>query len=210
METLRLCSQMLVAPTTHKSDSWGFPNHCWTTEVRSQLTDAVRTSQMPNSYSWYHLLFLPSPPNCLTLQLFKSVFFFFCFLMWTIFKDIIEFVTIIPLLCVLIFWPWGMWDFNSPIQDQTHTLCTGRSFNSWTAGDVPRLLSFGVFFPSQPSHPTLSRVSTVTEGFLLPFPLGAALHFWEGLKCAPPRLAGWSANLLPVNMTWFASRSSQM
>ena len=30
--------------------------------------------------------------------------------MWTIFKLFIEFVTILLLFCVLVFYPWGMWD----------------------------------------------------------------------------------------------------
>ena len=38
------------------------------------------------------------------------------FLMWTIFKVFIEFVTILLLFYVLVFWPWGMWDLSSPIE----------------------------------------------------------------------------------------------
>ena len=45
---------------------------------------------------------------------FKIFFFlcgpFFFFLMWTIFKVFIEFVTMLLLFYVLFFWPGGMWD----------------------------------------------------------------------------------------------------
>ena len=33
--------------------------------------------------------------------------------MWTIFKVFTEFVTILLLFYVLVFWPRGMWDLNS-------------------------------------------------------------------------------------------------
>ena len=46
--------------------------------------------------------------------------------MWIIFKVFIEFVTILHLFYVLVFWPQGMWDLNSLTRDQTCTLCVGR------------------------------------------------------------------------------------
>ena len=47
-------------------------------------------------------------------RLSPSFFFFFkIFLMWNIFKVLIEFVTILLLFCVLDFWPKGMWDPSS-------------------------------------------------------------------------------------------------
>ena len=57
-----------------------------------------------------------------------SSFSFFFFLLWTTFKVLIEFVTILLLLfSVLGFWPWGMWNLNSL------TPCTGRwGLNHWT------------------------------------------------------------------------------
>ena len=52
--------------------------------------------------------------------------------MWTIFKVIIEFVTILLLFYSLVFWPQGhknhslvFWDLNSPTRDQTHNPRTG-------------------------------------------------------------------------------------
>ena len=41
----------------------------------------------------------------------------FFFLMWTTFNIFIEFVTILLLFYVLVFWPGGMWDLNSPTRD---------------------------------------------------------------------------------------------
>ena len=80
---------------------------------------------------------IPASKNCSTastekiidrkVQIFlKSFFFFFWdFLMWTIFKVFIEFFTTLLLSYVLDFWPWGMWDLTSLTRNQTHTLCTG-------------------------------------------------------------------------------------
>ena len=47
-------------------------------------------------------------------KVFARVFFFFkIFLMWTILKIFIEFVTILLLFCVLLFCAQGMWDLSS-------------------------------------------------------------------------------------------------
>ena len=60
------------------------------------------------------------------------------FLMWAIFKLIIEFVPISLLLYVLIFFlPQGTWGPSSLIKDRIHT-CLGRwSSNHWTSREVP-------------------------------------------------------------------------
>ena len=59
--------------------------------------------------------------------------------MWSILKVFIEFVTILLLLYVLGFWPWGMWDLSFLTRDQTCTPCTGmQSLNHWTARKVSR------------------------------------------------------------------------
>ena len=73
-----------------------------------------------------------------------SFYFLSCifFVMWTIFKVFIEFVTILLLFYVLVFWPQGMWDLSSPTRDRTHTPCIGRqSLNHWTTSEVPALYS---------------------------------------------------------------------
>ena len=41
--------------------------------------------------------------------------------MWNFFKVFIEFVAVLLLLYVLVFWPGDMWDLSSPPRDQTHT-----------------------------------------------------------------------------------------
>ena len=71
---------------------------------------------------------------------------FFVFLMWTIFKVFIEFVTIWLLFYVLVFWLQDMWDFNSLTRDQTCTPCVGkRSLNHWTTRDVPASIEWMLF-----------------------------------------------------------------
>ena len=42
--------------------------------------------------------------------------------MWTIFKVFIEFITILLLFYVLVFWPRATRDLSSPIRVPTHTL----------------------------------------------------------------------------------------
>ena len=65
-------------------------------------------------------------------------FFFKIFLMWTNFKVFIEFVTILLLFYVLVFWSRGMWDLSSPTRDWIGTPCIGRrSLNHWTTREVP-------------------------------------------------------------------------
>ena len=44
-------------------------------------------------------------------------FFKIFFLIWTIFKVFIKFVTILLLFYILVFWPLGMWDLSSPARD---------------------------------------------------------------------------------------------
>ena len=48
------------------------------------------------------------------------------FFMWTTLKVFIEFVTILFLFYVLIFWTWAMWDLSSPTRDGTFASCSGR------------------------------------------------------------------------------------
>ena len=85
--------------------------------------------------------------------------FFFLFLLWTILKVFIEFVTIFFLFQVLVFWPWGMWDFSSLTRDWTRNPCTGRrSLNHWTVREVPLLFPLLTCFlrPDIPAKPITS------------------------------------------------------
>ena len=94
--------------------------------------------------------------------------FFFFFLMWTTFKVFIEFVTILFLFYVLVFWPRGMWDLSSPTRDRTHTPCTGRrNLNHWTTREVPYPHSLPMWSacPSWPMGPVLTSAQP-TKTFL--------------------------------------------
>ena len=51
------------------------------------------------------------PVNTIPTGLFCH-FVFLCFFMWTTFKVFIEFVTILLLFYILVFWPGSMWDLN--------------------------------------------------------------------------------------------------
>ena len=63
--------------------------------------------------------------------------------MRTIFKVFTEFVTILLLFHVLVFWLPGLWDLHSPTRDWTCTPCSGRrSLHHWTAREVPCFTSF--------------------------------------------------------------------
>ena len=45
-----------------------------------------------------------------------------------------EFVTVLLLSYILVFWPWGMWDLSSLTMDWTWTPCIWRwNLNHWTA-----------------------------------------------------------------------------
>ena len=58
--------------------------------------------------------------------------------MWTIFKVFLEFVTILLLVYILVFWLQGMWDLRSLTRDRTCTLCPGRwSPKHWAIGKSP-------------------------------------------------------------------------
>ena len=54
----------------------------------------------------------PGKPLIFDIKMF-IIFHDHFFLMWSIFKVFIEFVTILLLLYVLFFWPRGMWDLSS-------------------------------------------------------------------------------------------------
>ena len=62
-------------------------------------------------------------PYCVFFFFFKA---FKKIWMWTMFKVFIEFVTILLLFYVLVFWPGGMWDLSFPTSNQSCTPCSGR------------------------------------------------------------------------------------
>ena len=58
-------------------------------------------------------------PNTFWFPFILQVFFFF--LMWAIFKVLIEFATVLLLFYVLAFWPGGLWGLSPLSRDGTHT-----------------------------------------------------------------------------------------
>ena len=71
----------------------------------------------------------------------RAMLILFFFLMWTILKVFVEFVTILLLFYILVFWLQGTWDLSFPTRDWTCTPCTGRqSLNHWSAREVPAML----------------------------------------------------------------------
>ena len=66
--------------------------------------------------------------SCYGLVVFIFLRLFSLFLTWTIFKVFIEFVTILLLFYVLVFWLQGMWDLSSPTKDWTWLPWKGTSW----------------------------------------------------------------------------------
>ena len=57
--------------------------------------------------------------------------------MWAIFQVFIEFVTIIFLFYILVFWLRGMWALRSLTRDQTGNPHFGRqNLNHWTTREI--------------------------------------------------------------------------
>ena len=75
---------------------------------------------------------------------FWFLLIFYFFLMWTIFKVFVEFVTILLLFYLLVFGPGITWDLSFPTRNQTCTLCIGRGggLNRWTTREVPALFLY--------------------------------------------------------------------
>ena len=93
-------------------------------------------NSLDNMQKWQNL-----QSHCLTIML--SFWLFKEFLMWTIFKAFIEFVTTLLLFLCFYFYFWlkGTWDLSSLIRDRTCTPCIGRqSLNYWTTRESLYLL----------------------------------------------------------------------
>ena len=103
------------------------------------------------------------------------------FLMWVIFS-LFEFVTILFLFCVLVFWPHSMWDLNSSIRDQIYTSCFGgQSLNHLR--EVPRFFFFSSFTNQSRMDEWVHLLCAVIQGssyLVSPHPLGHCfiLHSW--------------------------------
>ena len=65
--------------------------------------------------------------------------------MWTIFKDCIEFVPILLLFYVLVFWPGGMWDLPRPGLEPVSPALAGRFSTTAPPGKPQRVLKNAFF-----------------------------------------------------------------
>ena len=109
--------------------------------------------------------------------------------MWTIFKVFTEFVIILLLFYVLVFWPRGMWDLSSPTRNRTRTPGIGKqNLNHWTAREVS-----GQNFKFMKTSRTtttknwlktklkISEKETKNWNGIKPFPSCIHLHIWKQL-----------------------------
>ena len=88
------------------------------------------------------------------------------FLMWTIFKAFIGFVTLLLLFYDSFFRVRGTWNSSSSTRDWTHTPCIGRwSFNHWITRAVP-VLSFSCELTSK--IPNVLQRKTGSESIQAP------------------------------------------
>ena len=148
-------SQLIIA-TALGGDSFFGGNsrkgHCSCTTSGALFTQNTTRMVLPGSIAPKVNFYIHQIAQTFKLNRFKYfcqmkialyILFFFLdfFLMWTIFNIFIEFVTILLLFYVLIFWPGSTWDLSSLTRDQTRTPCIGRqSLNHWTTRKVPILI----------------------------------------------------------------------
>ena len=84
--------------------------HCWQIPYHLRMESQVCEI---NVWAW------PTSASLSTV-----LFFIEDFVMWTIFKVFIEFVTVLLLFMFWIFWPRGMWNLSFLTRDWTCFLCT--------------------------------------------------------------------------------------
>ena len=75
------------------------------------------------------------------IHIINNMNFLKIFLMWTIFKVFIEFITRLLPFHGLAFWPQGMWDLHFPTRDWAYILCSSVQFSS-VAQSCPTLRLF--------------------------------------------------------------------
>ena len=101
-------------------------------------------------YLFFRCWFIPVLKMLIIQVYFFGFFKTFFFLMWIIFKVLIEFVTILLLFYILgfFFWLQGTWDPNSLTRHWTCTPYTGRQNpNHWPKEASVSLLLWNNFFP---------------------------------------------------------------
>ena len=112
---------------------------------------------------WWLLL------NLLPIKLWVMLFCNLCCTLlilkiWNIFKVFIEFVTILILFYVLLFWPCGMWDLVSPSGDWTHILCSSV-VESEVLATGPGGKSLSTLYQSMPLGLFISALSVQCKCF---------------------------------------------
>ena len=102
--------------------------------------------------------FKPASLNSIALALF---FFFYN---GDNFKVFIEFVTILFLFYVLVFWPQGMWDLCSLMRDRSGTPWNRmRSLNHWTTRKSQALALFFFLMTFKESFQTFGKPERIVE-----------------------------------------------
>ena len=120
---------------------------------------------------------------------FFEIFFFKIFWCGPFFKIFIEFVTILLLFYVLVFWPQGMLDLSSLTRDPQCTTCLGRqNLNHWTTREV-LWLHASIQLPSTPAGIDEIPATIVCLCLLLYLLATVPSHFLSS-KCMPPASLG--------------------
>ena len=122
--------------SSHWPGFYGLFNGCCS--KKPKVSSHKRKGELILEGRWQPLLTLAkSSPSLMTSSIYL---FIYLLLLWTISIIFIDFVTILLLFYVLVFWPRDMRDLSSLIRDRTHTPRIGRrSLNHWTAREVPWL-----------------------------------------------------------------------
>ena len=133
---------------------------------------------------------------CIALQsaFFQSEFYLF----FNFFKVFIEFVTILLLFYVLVFWPRDMWDISSPTRDRTRTPWIGRrSLNHWTAREVPQS-------EFKKTRNSIIFISLCLKSFVVPIPSQSSLKPYKAFSslASPYFTALKSRDFFSCSGTW--------
>ena len=135
-------SQML----TPRYDLFGLTsNWIWKRLIFSFLVSVhhwIQLQQFSGSWAQHEIVTWLCLLTVLQCCFFFQGFFFF-FSCWPYFKVFIEFVTILLLFSVLVFWPWGRWNLSSPTKDRIFTLALeSEVLTTELPGKVPACLCF--------------------------------------------------------------------
>ena len=60
--------------------------------------------------------------------------------MWTIFKVFVEFITVLLLFHILVFWPGGMWDLSSQAREPAPSALEGEVLTTGLPGSPSAII----------------------------------------------------------------------